>query len=88
MTHKESVDFLRSLPKPAIQIDFSCENFNTTTNRSYVRMFYGSAELRTASDGLVCVFGSLGCGKMCENAHDALIAYLGGRRLISHRVND
>ena len=45
-----------------------------------------SAEIREDIAGGVYIFGALGCGKTRETVKDALIAYLGGRELIAHRI--
>lgn len=71
-----------------LQVTFDYEDFNTSTRRNTDTRKHDMAEVREASGGGVYIWGSLGCGKTRDTVRDALIAYLGGRSLLAHRVFD
>tara|TARA_R110000868_G_scaffold168140_1_gene402725 strand:+ start:903 stop:1127 length:225 start_codon:yes stop_codon:yes gene_type:complete len=71
-----------------IQVTFDYKDFNTSTRRDTDTRRHALAEVREASGGGVYIWGSLGCGKTRDNVREALIAYLGGRQLLAHRVFD
>lgn len=70
-----------------LQVTFDYEDFNTSTRRDTDTRKHDMAEVRSTEGG-VYIYGALGCGKTRSNVGDALIAYLGGRRLLAHRVFD
>ena len=70
-----------------ITVTFDYEDFNTTTRRDADMRRHDSADVHRCAEG-VYIYGNLGCGKTRVNVHEALIAYLGGRRLLAHRVFD
>ncbi len=67
-------------------VTFDYEDFNTTTRRDADTRKHGTAEVREATGGGVYIFGSFGCGKTRDTVSEALVAYLGGRQLLAHRV--
>jgi hypothetical protein len=68
-------------------ITFDYEDFNTTTSRSHDTRSHGTATVHTDAFGEgVYIMGKMGCGKTRQEVRDALVAYLGGRRLLSFRV--
>ncbi len=69
-------------------ITFDYNDFNRTTSRDADTRRHGTAEIRNAAGGGVYIFGDLGCGKTRDNPRDALLAYLGGPELLSHRIYD
>jgi hypothetical protein len=70
------------------QVTFDYEDFNTSTRRDTDCRKHGIADVCKASEGGVYIYGHLGCGKTRPNVREALIAYLGGRCLLAHRVFD
>ena len=72
----------------ATAVDFDYEDFNTTTRRDTDTRKHGLAEIRQDASGGVYIYGALGCGKTRDTVQEALIAYLGGRVLLRHRVWD
>lgn len=68
------------------QVTFSYEDFNNSTRRDTDTRKHDMAEVREASGGGVYIWGALGCGKTRDNVGDALVAYLGGRTLLSYRI--
>lgn len=76
-----------------IQVTFDYEDFNTSTRRDTDTRKHGVAEVRAATEidgqgGGVYIWGTLGCGKVRATVSEALTAYLGGRRLLAHRIYD
>jgi len=71
-----------------VQVSFDYEDFNTTTRRDADTRKHGVAEVRESTEGGVYIYGNMGCGKTRPTVSEALIAYLGGRRLLSHRIYD
>ena len=70
------------------QVTFDYEDFNTSTRRDTDTRKHGVAEVREDSAGGFYIYGDMGCGKTRNNVSDALTAYLGGRRLLAHRIYD
>jgi hypothetical protein len=70
------------------QVTFDYEDFNTSTRRDTDTRKHGIADVCKASEGGVYIYGSMGCGKTRPTIREALIAYLGGRNLLAHRVFD
>jgi len=69
-------------------VTFDYEDFNTSTRRDTDCRKHGMAEICQAAEGGVYIYGDMGCGKTRPTVSEALIAYLGGRRLLAHRVFD
>jgi len=69
-------------------VDFSYEEFNTTTRRDANTRAHGRATIKQDPDGGLYLVGSLGCSKTRPDIQQALHAYLGGRQLICWSVND
>ena len=70
-------------------VTFDYLEFPTSTRRDEDTRRHGTADVRTdALSGLFYVYGSLGCSKSRPTVREALIAYLGGRELLAHRVYD
>ena len=71
-----------------VQVTFDYEDFNMSTRRDTDCRRHGVADVRKAAEGGVYIYGDMGCGKTRPTVGEALIAYLGGRRLLSHRIYD
>lgn len=69
-------------------VTFDYEDFNTSTRRDTDTRKHGMADIRHAAEGGVYIYGDMGCGKTRSTVSEALIAYLGGRRLLAHRIFD
>ena len=67
-------------------ITFDYNDFNTSTRRNADVRKHGDAIVKKDVAGGVYISGPLGCGKTCADTHAALIAYLGGRELLAHRL--
>lgn len=71
-----------------LQITFDYEDFNFTTNRNHDTRKHGNAEVKNSLNGEYYIYGAFGCGKIRPTIQEALKEYLGGRRLLAHKIFD